>query len=71
MWVQEHDQASVCKRLPDRIKSLIIQALSDPPRAHDDALQMPVLGYLLDGLKDCGRWDAGDEWEKPEAIKPA
>ena len=71
MWVQEHDQASVRKRFPDRIKSLIIQALSDSPCAHDDALQMPVLGYLLDGLKDCGRWDVGDEWEKAKTVKPA
>ena len=71
MWVQEHDQASVRKCFPDRIKSLIIQALSYPPCAHDDALQMPVLGYLLDGLEDCGRWDVGDEWEEPETVKPA
>ena len=70
VWVQEHDQPSVRKRLPDRIKSIIIQALSDPPRAHDDALEVREGGDLLhcrdEGLGGRPR----DEREEAEAVQP-
>jgi hypothetical protein len=45
--VQEHHEASTGERLPDRLQGLIIEALAEACRAHDDATKVRESGDLL------------------------
>lgn len=65
--MQEHDQARLRKRTPDRLEALVVESLPDALAAHDDALQVRQTRDLLDGVDERRSGDVRHEREQAEA----
>ena len=68
--VDEDDETSLLERSPYRLEGVVVEALADTARAHDDALEVREGGDLLhcrdEGLGGRPR----DEREEAEAVEP-
>ena len=68
--VEEDDEAGLLERGPHRFEGVVVEALADAARAHDDALEVREGGDLLhcrdEGLGGRPR----DEREEAEAVQP-
>lgn len=69
--VQEHDEPRLRDRLPHGLERVVVEALADAARAHDDAAQVREPGDLLDGLEQRGDGRLARERQQAEAVQPA
>jgi hypothetical protein len=67
--VQEHDEACTGERLPDGLQGLIIEALAEACRAHDDATKVRESGDLLNSRDQRGRGGLRHQRKEAEAVE--
>lgn len=67
--VEEHDEAGVLECGPHGLERVVVEAVPEAARAHDDALEMREGGDVVHGVEQGRGGDLWDEREEAEAVE--